>query len=128
MKTPAKNWLEWMVFGASAVLVAATVGYLAYDAATLGDGPPRVSVTTGRAVPAPGGFALGVTVRNDGDRTAEEVMVEVEIERADGGTERASLLVPRLPRGARSDATVILRSDPRAARAVRARPVSYREP
>jgi uncharacterized protein (TIGR02588 family) len=125
---PVKNWLEWTVFAASAVLVVATIGYLAYDAATLGDSPPLVSVAIGNATPVPGGFLLPLTVRNDGDRAAEDVLVEVEIERADGGTERAGLAVPFVPRQARSQAWVTVRADPRTARAIHARALGYREP
>jgi len=128
MKKPEKNWLEWTVFAASAVLVAATVGYMAYDAATLGDRPPLISMTTGVALPVPGGFALPVTVRNDGDRTAEDVAVEVELDRADGGTDHAEITVPYVPRQARREAWVTFRIDPRTARALRARALGYREP
>lgn len=125
---PEKNWFEWTVFAASALLVAATVAYLSYDAATIGDGSPLVSVTTGLATPAPGGFVLPLTVRNDGDRAADEVRVEVEVEHAAGGTERAEVVVPLLPRGGRGDAHVVFRADPRTARAVTARATGYREP
>jgi uncharacterized protein (TIGR02588 family) len=125
---PEKNWFEWTVFGASALLVVATVAYLSYDAATIGDGPPLVSVTTGLATPAPGGFALPLTVRNDGDRTAEEVRVAVEVEQAAGGTERAEVVVSLLPRRGRSAAHVVFRTDPRTARRVTARAIGYREP
>ena len=42
MKKLEKNWLEWTVFGVGLALVAATLGYLAYNALTIGDAPPTL--------------------------------------------------------------------------------------
>ena len=45
-----KNWLEWIVFAVGLVLVARTLAYLAYDAATISDAPPSIEVRTGAAL------------------------------------------------------------------------------
>lgn len=110
-----KNWLEWIVFGVSLALVAAVLGYLAYDGATAGDAPPAVEVRTGEPVRRGESFVVPVTVTNRGDRTAEGVRVEVLLE---GGAapERGEFTVPFLPRGARREAWVTFNTDPAAGR------------
>lgn len=43
MKNLEKNWLEWIVFAVSLVLVVSTLGYLIYDGATFGMHRPELS-------------------------------------------------------------------------------------
>ena len=64
---PQKNWLEWAVFAAGLLLVAATVGYLAYSGATMGGAPPEIEVGVGAPEQSGGQFAVPVTVFNRGD-------------------------------------------------------------
>lgn len=123
-----KNWLEWSVFGVSFVLVACVLGYLVYEGARAGDGPPLIEVRTGEPVARGRSFLVPVTLVNTGGQTAEGVSVEVVLEGADGGeVERGELTVAFLPRGATREGWVTFNSDPRAAR-LRPRVLGYEKP
>ena len=128
MKHLEKNWLEWCVFGAGSVLVLATVGYLAYAAATSTDLPPTLDVRLGSAERRGGEFAVPVTVFNRGDQAAETVLIEVQLKKRDGGTERAELHIQLLPGGAMREGFVNFQSDPSSAASIAARAISFERP
>ena len=120
-----KNWFEWVVFAAGAVLVAATLAYLAYDGATLGDAPPSIEVQVGAPERRAQNFIVPVTISNRGDSTAEGVQVEVVLRGA--VEERGEFVVAFLPRGAKREGWVAFQSDPRAGE-LKARVVGYEKP
>jgi uncharacterized protein (TIGR02588 family) len=72
-----KNWLEWLVFAASLVVIGTTVGFLVHGSVTLEDSPPRLEVYLGEARAEHGLFVVPVVVRNRGARPAAGVRVEV---------------------------------------------------
>jgi uncharacterized protein (TIGR02588 family) len=88
-----KNWLEWVVFAVSAVLVACVIGQLSFDAIGVDGEPPRLEIELGEPREQGGAYAVEVTIRNDGDNTAEAVRVEVI-----SGGERGELEFEFLPR------------------------------
>jgi uncharacterized protein (TIGR02588 family) len=128
MKSLEKNWLEWCVFAAGSLLVLAIVGYLAFAAATSTNRPAELEVRLGSAETRGGEFAVPVTVVNRGDEAAETVLIEVQLKKRDGGTERAALQIQLLPGGATREGTVIFRSDPRSAADIAARAVGFERP
>jgi uncharacterized protein (TIGR02588 family) len=128
MKSFEKNWLEWCVFAAGSVLVLAMIGYLAYAAATSTDRPALLEVRLGPAEPRGGEFAVPVTVINRGDQAAEIVLIEVQLKKHDGGTERAELQIQLLPGGATGHGFVNLQTDPSSAAGISARAVSFESP
>ena len=125
MKLPQKNWLEWSVFAVSLVLVISTLGYLVYDALTLGDAPPNIAVTLGDPEQRGDVFVVPVAVTNHGDQTAESVLVEVALGEAE--QERGELEIAFLPRGATGEGWVTFQSDPRGGQ-LRGRVVGYERP
>lgn len=112
MKTPQKNWLEWTVFAISAVLVLATIAYLVVDGATLGDEPPRLSVTLGEPVARDDQFFVPVTVENTGDETAENVHVVVELRDGETILDEGEFDMAFIPRKSSGSGWVILAEDP----------------
>lgn len=124
---PTKNWLEWTVFGVSLLLVLAVLGYLGYDAATMGDAPPMLMVELGEAVEQPGGFAVPVTVMNGGDDTAEDVEVEVTLSRNGNEIEQSQFSIAFVPRGSQGDGWVMFREDP-AGGELTAKVLGYEQP
>ena len=124
--TPQKNTLEWMVFSASVVLIAAVVGVLVYAAVTSEGRPPSVSVTSGSAIAAAGGFAVPLDIRNDGDTTAEDVQIEVTLT-IGSEKERGSAVLPFVPHRSHRRAWVTFKNDPGRG-TLDARVVGYREP
>ncbi len=101
-----KNRLEWIVFGLGLVLVLGTVGFLAWDALQGEDSPPDLSVTLGRPERRGEGWALPVTVHNQGGETAEGARVVVTLELPGGEKEEAEYDVAFVPRGSRREGWV----------------------
>ena len=125
MRKVQKNWLEWTVFAVGLLLVAATLAYLAYDGATLGDAPPSIEVRLGTPERRAQNFIVPVSIVNRGDLTAEGVEVEVVLRGA--SEERGSFVVAFLPRGATREGWVAFQTDPRDGE-LKARVVGYEKP
>ncbi len=122
-----KNILEWSVFAVSLVLVAGVIGYLGYDAATLGDTPPDIQVRLGTGEPRRQSFVIPIIVTNTGDETAEGVRVEVELKRDGADAEVGEIEFPFVPRGGNREGSVAFRNDPRTGR-IETRVVGYKRP
>ncbi|MBC8077527.1 MAG: hypothetical protein H7Y32_15745 [Chloroflexales bacterium] len=112
MNVPKKNWLEWTVFGLSLVVVLGALGALAYGAATSGDSAPQIVLELGPPERQPAGFAVPVTLRNEGDITAEGVEVEVTLERDGQDVEQGGFTVAFVPRDSSAEGWVMFREDP----------------
>jgi uncharacterized protein (TIGR02588 family) len=108
-----KNALEWIVFAASCVLVLGVVGYLGYVSMTLGDSPPKVEVTIGKAEKAGEYYRVPIEVENRGDRTAESVHIEIVLERNGKEVEKGDVDVAFLPRQSPRTIEVTFKTDPR---------------
>jgi uncharacterized protein (TIGR02588 family) len=106
MSLPRKNWLEWTVFAIGVLLVLTTIGLLVWDSARTAGGPADVTVDVGAARAGAQRHFIPVTVRNQGDGAAEGVQVEVVLEREGAELERATLVIPFLPRGAQRNGWV----------------------
>ena len=128
MRKLEKNWLEWIVFTVSLVLVAGTLAYLAYDAATIGDAPPSIEIRTGAPVQHPHNFVIPVSITNYGDLTAEGVHIEVVLENGTEEVERSEFDVAFLPRRATREGWVVFQTDPRTAQKINARVLGYEKP
>jgi uncharacterized protein (TIGR02588 family) len=124
---PAKNWLEWTVFGVGLVLVLATLGFLIRESLTASGGPPEVVARLGSPRASAGGFMVPVEVANVGKGTAEDVKVTVVLELPRSEPEEAELDIAFLPRGSRRDGWVTFRSDP-AGGTLRLGPVAFEVP
>lgn len=104
-ENPAKNALEWTVFGISLVLVLATLGLLVMAVFHVEDGPARLTVSMGAPVVAHGWVKIPLTVSNEGQRVAANVEVQVCI---GSGTDRreAGFTMDFVPRGAECHGSV----------------------
>ena len=126
MKKVKKNWVEWTVFGFSALLIAAVIGFLLYESATIGDAPPDIQVQIGSPEPRTGYFAVPIEVMNKGDHTAEGVHIEVVL-RTGGKEETGDFEIQFLPRRGSREAWVTFKSDPSAG-TLEARVLGYEKP
>ena len=122
-----KNWLEWSVFGIGLLLVVSTLGYLAYEGATMGNEPPNIEVRLGPPEQRAQNFTVPVTVLNHGDQTASGVIIEVVLEQAGAEQARGQLELPFLPRHATREGWVTFDKDPRGAE-LKARVLGYEKP
>lgn len=101
-----KNPLEWAVFGIGLVLTLGVIGSLAWDAVRGGEKPPDLIVELGVPEPRSQGWAVPVTVRNEGEETAEGARVLVTLELPGGEKEEAELSLPFVPRHSRREGWV----------------------
>ena len=122
-----KNWLEWAVFAVGLLLVASTLGYLAYSGATMERTSPSIEVALGPPEQRGRHFAVPVTVVNVGDETAEGVLVEVSLEGGGHATERSEFSIASVPRRAKREGWVTFKRDPREG-SVSARVLGYEKP
>ena len=107
-----KNWIEWLVFALSAVLVAGILGFLAHAAFEAEDSSARIEVFLGEPRSQRDGYAVPVIVRNAGGRPAAGVRVEVVLITG-GESEHAGFDLDYSPAGSSRHGEVVFRRDPR---------------
>lgn len=128
MKKLEKNWLEWLVFAASLVLVVGTLGYLIYDAGTSGNAPPSIEMQLGKPQPRLNYFFVPVSVTNRGDETAEAVHIEVVLESGGKEQESGEFEIAFLPRRSTRKGWVTFQTDPRRVEQMKARVLGFEKP
>jgi uncharacterized protein (TIGR02588 family) len=126
MNIPRKNWVEWAVFGAGAVIVLLVVGFLSYDMLMSGDAPAILMVELGTPVRAGDHYMVPVTVENRGDTSAENVSVEVT-HTGEGEPVRSVVELAFVPRGSTGSGWVVFLTEP-APGALKARVLGFAEP
>ena len=124
---PQKNTLEWIVFAGSALLIAALAGALLREAIISKSAPAALSIEAGEPIRSANGHQLPVTIRNGGDKTAEDVSVEVLLMSGTTVEERAVLHLPFVPRKSSRPAWVAFRTDP-AGHTIAMGAVTFNEP
>jgi uncharacterized protein (TIGR02588 family) len=128
MRKLEKNWLEWIVFAASLVLVLSTLGYLVYDVATIGEVPPNIEVQLGQPQPQSNRFLVPLSVTNRGGETAQGVHVEVTLESGGKEQESADFEIAFLPRNSTREGWVTFKTDPRSVEQMQARVLGFEKP
>lgn len=129
MKTIQKNWLEWLVFAISLVLVITTLGYLVYDGATFSENPPNVELELGKVqAQAKDRFIVPITAINRGEITAEGVQIEVTLNDNGKEQENAQFEIAFLPRHSTREGWVIFTTDPRTVDKIEARVLGLEKP
>lgn len=123
-----KNALEWSVFAFSLLLVLAIIGYLSYKTITHEISPPDLVLeyTPDPSEHAP--YRYHVIILNAGGETAEEVNIELSLEKGGEELEAAELQVPFSPKGSRREGWVNFKTDPAEADTIIARVMSYKRP
>ena len=128
MKKLEKNWLEWLVFTVSLILVLSTLGYLIYDSATFGKAPPSIEFQLGQPQQRSNRFVVPVSVTNRGDETAQGVHIEVTLESGGKEQENADFEIAFLPRHSTRKGWVTFKTDPRSAEQMEARVLGFEKP
>ena len=127
MTLPEKNGLEWTVFALALVLVTTIVGWLAWDTATYRDTPPDLTVTLGPGEKMGSEYRVPIKVENRGGKTAENLLVEVALERPRTDPEIAQVQFQFAPRKGKSAGWAVFATDPGTA-VLRARILGFEEP
>jgi uncharacterized protein (TIGR02588 family) len=128
VKKLEKNWLEWIVFAISLILVLFTLGYIVYDGATLGETPPNIELQLSQPQPQGDRFIVPVTASNRGDETAETVQIEVTLNSGGKETETAQFEIAFLPRHSTRKGWVTFQTDPRTVEQIQARVLGFEKP
>lgn len=122
-----KNVVEWSVFAVSLILIGATVAILVVEAVRGSNEPTDVRVQLGTPIQRAEGWAVPVTIRNEGDETGENVHVEVALQRDNRDVEVAEVTVAFLPRKSAREAWALFRENPASGKVV-ARAMGFERP
>ena len=124
-----RSTAEWTTLGISITVVLGILGLITYLYVSGGGEPPSIMVETKirELRSEANGYYLPVEVVNEGDRTAEEVRVEAELDTGTGQPETAEITVTFLAGGERVTGTFIFSEDPSAGD-LTVQAVSYKDP
>jgi uncharacterized protein (TIGR02588 family) len=113
-----KNWIEWSVFAGSAVVIAFCAVMLFVAMNEGGDGAPSLHLSAGAATQVATGFQVPLTIRNEGDSTAESVHVAVTLESKGLILEKAEIEFAFVPQDSERMGFVSFSRDPRCCNVV----------
>jgi len=123
-----KNPLEWTVFAASIFLVTGILVYLIYQTFHYEPGSPDLVVSY-EMDPSPNApYRYFLTIKNEGQETAEEVQIEIVLEKNGEVMELAVMHLPYAPKASIREGWVNLSKNPADADTLYARVVSYKKP
>jgi uncharacterized protein (TIGR02588 family) len=103
--------IEWWLGMVSAAVTLALISYLLLEALTGSGSGPVLQVTRGHVQQAADLYVLSVTVKNEGDDTASEVLVEGRLGAGDA-TEVSSVVLDYVPPGPGVAAALVFQRDP----------------
>ena len=124
-----RSTAEWTTLGISITIVLGILGLITYLYISGGGERPNIAVDAKfeELRSEPSGYYLPVEVINEGDRTAEDVRVEVELDSSNGQPETSEISVMFLAGGERMTGTFIFEEDPTQGE-LTIRAISYRDP
>lgn len=123
-----KNFLEWTVFAISLLLVAAILGYLAFQVYTEKEETPDILVETKPDPSDNNPYRYLVTVQNIGGQTAENVTIEVAVKKNGQDVEKNELQIAFVPKESEREGWVNFSKDPAQADTVEAHVISFKKP
>jgi uncharacterized protein (TIGR02588 family) len=89
--------------------------------------PPRFAVTIESVAPSGPDFLVQFSIRNDGDRTAAQVIVEGQLEGSEASPETSFTTFDYVPGGSVRRGGILFRHDPQSGQ-LTLRPLGFREP
>lgn len=104
---------EWICAWAGALLVAGTLLFLGYDAATSEPSPPDIGVRIDGIQPVRAGFLVHITAENRGETTAAGVRVEGVLESGGAAVEASEATFDYLPPHSPRSGGLYFARDPR---------------
>ena len=105
---------EWIVAALGAALVAGTIGYLVWLAASRDEAPPDVRVVEAGVVAVQDGWLVRFRAANAGGQAAAELLVEGELVGPDGALETSEATIDYLPPRSEREGGLLFERDPRA--------------
>jgi len=123
-----KNSLEWVVFGLSLLMVFGILGYLIYQAIHYEPGSPDLVIQYQKDPSPHAPYRYHLTIKNNGQETAEEVQVEIVLEKDGEILESALMQIPYAPIASQREGWVNFSKNPADADTLYARVVSFKKP
>ena len=121
-----KNVLEYVVFYLSLLMVVSLLGYLVYAAATLQKTDPQLEVQFEQDPQPNSPFLYRVYISNKGTSTAEDIVVEMVLEKSGEAIEKSVLKLMFISGNSRAKGWVNFHKNPADADAIYARVVSFK--
>jgi uncharacterized protein (TIGR02588 family) len=118
---------EWIVAGASAILVLAVVGFLVYEGVNTPETPPEVTVEADSVLAVGPGYLVLFRAINAGHGTAAQVVVEGALEGEGGRVEVSETTLDYVPPAALVRGGLYFERDPRRLK-LKLRAHGYRDP
>ncbi|NBB14338.1 TIGR02588 family protein [Caulobacter sp. SLTY] len=106
--------LEWIAGGIGLLLLLLVVGVIGREALFGDRSPPAVLVEQVGAQAVPGGYLVRIKVRNDGGRSAAQVVVEGELTRQGAEPETGEATFDYVPPGSSREGGLFFTADPAA--------------
>ena len=127
-KHDKKNILEWSVFTLSLLLVTALLAFLIYETITYKPSTPDLVIEYKHDPSQNAPHRYHVTIINKGQETAEEVQIELILEKDGRELEKAGMQIPFAPQESKREGWVSFSKDPSKADTLYSRVVSYKRP
>lgn len=124
----AKNILEWAVFAVSLLLVIGILGYLGYKSYTHKPSSPQIQVTFTPSPSESAPYRYYVEVNNIGGETAEQVSIELVLEKDKETMENAELQISFIPKKSKREGWLNFSENPQMADTIFARVISFKKP
>ncbi len=106
--------LQWVIAGASALLIVGVIGFTTYEALVATGSPPVVVVEVQHVEAVPGGYRVEIRAYNEGSITASGVSVEGELPQDSGPPEKSQTTIDYVPAKGYRHAGLFFKRDPRA--------------
>ena len=119
-----RSTAEWISLLVALAILAAVIGLVVWVWVCEAGSPAQFTVERGETRQANAQFYLLVTIHNDGDLTASEVLLEATLD-VDGQEETASTTFDFVPGHSEREATLMFSADPAEAEL---QVMSYQEP
>lgn len=123
-----KNILEWVVFYSSLSLIILLLGYLVYQTLNHKPGSPDLAVTYARHPSPNAPYRYHLTVQNEGHETAEEVSIEMVLQKDGAQLETGTMQLAYVPKNSKREGWINFSKNPDEADTLYVRIVSYKRP
>jgi len=123
-----KNLLEWVVFYTSLSLIILLLGYLVYQTFNYQPGSPDLGINYARDPLPHAPYRYHLTVQNEGHETAEEVTIEMVLQKDGEQLETGTMQLAYVPKHSKREGWINFSKDPDEADTVYVRIVSYKRP
>ncbi|WP_207432797.1 hypothetical protein [Sabulibacter ruber] len=123
-----KNKLEWVVFGASALLILALIGYLGVKAVSYKDTPPDLRVKAQPEQDKLNRNIYRLELINVGEQTAENVTVEITLQQNGREVDKAETTFPLAPKESKQEAWVTFRAERQEGQKLKVQILGYNKP